>query len=126
MGLISFVMSIFHNVPVLIGPEKPLSEGHLVELIEKTSPTAGGFPPSVLEDMSNSEKALKSLGTLRSVFFGGAPLALDSGRRLRQHVQVVSVIGSSEMAWLPALVPESKEDWAYFEWNPSYGIEMQA
>ncbi|KAJ5444672.1 acetyl-CoA synthetase-like protein [Penicillium daleae] len=93
MGLISFVMSIFHNVPVLIGPEKPLSVDHLVELIEKTSPTAGVFPPSVLEDMSNSEKALKSLGTLRSVFFGGAPLALDSGRRLRQHVQVVSVIG---------------------------------
>ncbi|KAJ5364757.1 uncharacterized protein N7496_010470 [Penicillium cataractarum] len=125
MGLISFVMSIFHNVPVLIGPEKPLSVDHLVELIEKTSPTAGFFPPSVLEDMSHSEKALKSLEALRSVFFGGAPLALDSGRRLRQHVQVISVIGSSEMGWLPALVPESKEDWAYFEWNPYYGIEMQ-
>ncbi|OOQ87627.1 NRPS-like enzyme [Penicillium brasilianum] len=126
MGLFSFVMSIFHNVPVLIGPEKPLSVDYLVELIDKTRPTAGLFPPSVLEDMSHSEKALKSLGTLRSVFFGGAPLALDSGRRLRQHVQVVSVIGSSEMGWLPALIPESKEDWAYFEWNPFYGIEMQA
>ncbi|KAE8321373.1 hypothetical protein BDV39DRAFT_210772 [Aspergillus sergii] len=30
------------------------------------------------------------------------------------------------MGWLPTLVPESKEDWAYFEWSPSYGIEMQA
>ncbi|KAF3384527.1 Iterative polyketide synthase CazM [Penicillium rolfsii] len=125
MGLISFIMSIFHNVPVLIGPDRPLSVDNLAELIEKTSPTAGVFPPSVLEDMSHSEVALKTLRTLRTVFFGGAPLALDSGRRLCQHVQVVSVIGSSEMGWLPALVPESREDWAYFEWNPHYGIEMQ-
>ncbi|KAL4894587.1 hypothetical protein BDV59DRAFT_200924 [Aspergillus ambiguus] len=126
MGLISFVMSIFHKVPVLIGPDKPLSVDHLVELIEKTSPTAAFLPPSALEDMSHSERALKSLRTLRSVFFGGAPLALESGHRLRQHVQVVAVIGSSEMGWLPALVPERGEDWSYFEWHPSYGIEMHA
>lgn len=45
MGLISFVISIFHSVPVVIGPDKPLSVEHPVGLMKLTRITAALFPP---------------------------------------------------------------------------------
>ncbi|KAB8238949.1 putative NRPS-like enzyme [Aspergillus alliaceus] len=125
MGFMSFAFSIFHSVPVVIGPDKPLSVEYLTELMQVTRPTGALYPPSVLEDLSHSEKALESIGFLKFVCFGGAPLPLETGDRLRKHTQVISVIGSSEIGWIPSLVPEDESNWDYFEWNPAYGIDMQ-
>lgn len=125
MGFLSFAISIFHSVPVLIGPEKPLSVDYLVELFETAQPTGALLPPSVLEDMCYSDKALESLRGLKSVYYGGAPLAHERGEKLRKYTRIVPVIGASEMGWLLAVVPEDGDDWTYFEWNPEYGIDMQ-
>ncbi|KAJ5298611.1 arsenate reductase (Arc2) [Penicillium atrosanguineum] len=125
MGFISFAFSIFHEVPAVFGPDKPLSVGHLVELMKMTRPTGGLFPPSVLEDMSHSEDGLQCLKDLKFVSFGGAPLAGETGDRLRQFTKVVSVIGTSEIGWIPSLLPEDDTNWDYFEWLPAYGISMQ-
>ena len=125
MGFVSFAFSIFHNVPAIFSPDKPLSVGHLVELVKMTRPTGGLYPPSVLEDMSHSEEALESLKGLEFIAFGGAPLAAETGDRLRQYTKVISVIGTSEIGWIPALRPEDEANWGYFEWLPAYGIAMQ-
>ncbi|KAJ5760131.1 hypothetical protein N7520_007287 [Penicillium odoratum] len=125
MGMISFGISIFHEVPALFGPDKPISVEYLTEMLQMTRPTAGVFPPSVLEDMSHSEKALECLKNLKSVLFGGAPLSPETGDRLRQYTQLVPIIGTSEIGWLPSMVPQDGADWSYFEWNKSYGIDMQ-
>lgn len=125
MGLVSFAFSIFHGVPAVFNPDKPLSVGHLVELLKMTRPTGGLFPPSVLEDMSHSEEGLQCLKGLKFVFFGGAPLAGETGDRLRQFTTVVSAIGTSEIGWIPSMVPEDGSNWGYFEWLPAYGIHMQ-
>lgn len=125
MGFMAFVFSIFHNVPAIIGPDKPLSVEHLVGLMKATHPTAGLFPPSVLEDMSHSDHARECLKGLDFVCFGGAPLAPETGDRLRKYTKVIAVIGASEIGWIPAFVPEDEVDWSYFEWNPAYGIDMQ-
>ncbi|KAJ5947051.1 acetyl-CoA synthetase-like protein [Penicillium verhagenii] len=126
MGLFSFALAIFHDVPVLIGPDKPLSVEYLTELLQITRPTTGMFPPSILEDMSHSPDALECLRNLKSVEFGGAPLAPETGDRLRQYTQVIPVIGTSEIGWIPSMVPEEGADWSYFEWNDSYGVDMQS
>lgn len=125
MGYFSFVMSIFHNVPAIIGPDKPLSVEHMVGLMKATRPRAGLIPPSVLEDLSRSKEALECLKGLDFVCFGGAPLAPETGDRLRKYVKVVAAIGASEIGWIPAFIPEDETDWSYFEWNPAYGIDMQ-
>lgn len=125
MGFASFVFSIFHNVPAIIGPDRPLSVEHLVGLMTATRPTASIFPPSVLEDMSHSDEALECLKGLDFVCFGGAPLAHKTGDHLRKYTKIISIIGASEMGWIPAFVPEDENDWSYFEWNPAYGVDMQ-
>lgn len=125
MGLLALVFSIFHGTPALLGPDKPLSVHLLVEVMKATRPTAAFYPPSILEGLSHSEEALECLKGLRHVYFGGGPLAPEIGERLRKYTQVITAIGASEIGWIPSVVPESPHDWSYFEWNPSYGIDMQ-
>lgn len=125
MGLLALVFTVWFDVPVLIGPEKPLSIEHMVELMRAGRPTAAMCPPSVLEDMSYSDDALACVKNLKFVLFGGAPLAPDVGDRLRQCTRIVSVIGTSEIGWIASMIPEDPADWGYFEWNEAYGVDMQ-
>ncbi|KAJ5992946.1 acetyl-CoA synthetase-like protein [Penicillium sp. IBT 35674x] len=125
MGMLAVVISIMHEVPALVGPDKPLSVEYLTELLQMTRPTTGLFPPSLLEDMSHSKESLECFKRLKSIGFGGAPLAPETGDRLRQCTQLIPVIGTSEIGWIAAMVPQDGEDWSYFEWNDSYGIDMQ-
>ncbi|KAF7131232.1 hypothetical protein CNMCM5793_004282 [Aspergillus hiratsukae] len=125
MGLASFFESIFHNIPFVAMPDQPLSVNLLIDVIRATHPTATILPPSILEDMSRSPEALECLGTLKFVCYGGAPLAKEVGDKLSQYTQVRNPIGSTEMGIISSLVPEGKENWGYFEWNPAYGVDMQ-
>ena len=125
IGLISFILSIFHELPVLIGPEKPMSVEYAVNLLQKTKPTAVIFPPSILEEMSQSSEALECLRCLKRVMFGGAPLSRETGDIIREYTQLIPAFGSSEIGYVPTLVTEDEADWDYLEWNPNYGIDMQ-
>lgn len=125
MGLVGLISSVFHGASTLFGPEKPLSVQYFIEIMQTTRPTAAVYPPSILEDMSHSDEALACLKDLQAVYFGGAPLAPESGDRLRQYTHIVAVIGTSEIGWIPTIVPEDPADWSYFEWNEEFGVDMQ-
>ncbi|KAJ5435765.1 Male sterility NAD-binding [Penicillium cf. griseofulvum] len=124
MGLVALLFSVWFEVPTLIGPDKPLSVDHMIELMRTAHPTVALCTPSMLEDLSHSDKALVCLKELKSVYFGGGSLFLETGERLRKYTQIVSVLGSSEAGVIPALVPEDAANWGYFEWNEAYGVEM--
>lgn len=125
MGLISFVESIFHHIPLVSSPERLLSIQFLTDLIRHTKPTAAMLPPSILEDMSHSKESLACLGIMKFVCFGGAPLAPEAGDRINRYTQVRSAIGTSEMGIICSMVPEDERNWGYFEWNPFYQVDMQ-
>lgn len=125
MGLASFTVSIFQNIPILITHDKPLSVDLLVKVIHQAKPTTAVFPPSILEDMNHSQEAISALSTLDSVYFGGAPLSPEAGKILSRYTKLRTAIGSSEMGILGCLVPEGENNWGYFEWNPFFGIDMQ-
>jgi thioester reductase-like protein len=125
MGLIGYLFSVWFGIPVLLGPDKPLSVDYMVELLRTTRPTAAMCPPSLLEDLSHSDEALACLKDLKSIYFGGASLSPETGERLRKYTQIVTVIGTSEIGWIPSLIPEDPTDWGYFDWNEAYGVDMQ-
>lgn len=125
MALVGLVSSVFHGASTLVGPEKPLSVEYFIEIMQTTRPTAAVYAPSILEDMSYSDEALACLKDLQAVYFGGAPLAPESGDRLRQYTHIVAVIGTSEIGWIPSIIPEDPADWSYFEWNEEFGVDMQ-
>ncbi|KAJ5257252.1 hypothetical protein N7478_013356 [Penicillium angulare] len=125
MGLIAFGFSVFHGVPFLLGPDRPLSVEYLTELMQIAHPTSAMYPPSILDDMCHSDEALKCIKAMKTVFYGGAPLGPETGGKIRECAEVIPIIGSSEIGWIPTLVPEATEDQSFFEWNPNFGIDMQ-
>ncbi|KAL4759228.1 putative NRPS-like enzyme [Aspergillus foveolatus] len=125
MGLIGPFGSIFHGFPFISIPDGPLSVQLLTDTINATRPDFVMIPPSILEDMSHSESALAALKTVKYTCFGGAPLALETGERLRKYTTLRTVLGSSEIGLVSSLAPENEENWNYFEWNPAYGVDMQ-
>ncbi|OJJ69834.1 hypothetical protein ASPBRDRAFT_45119 [Aspergillus brasiliensis CBS 101740] len=125
MGILAFTESIFHSVPFLYGPEKPLSVDFLTDLIKLGRPTTALLPPSILDDVSLSQEALATLGTMESVYFGGAPLSSETGDKVRKYTKLITALGSTETSIIPSIVPEMDEDYGYLEWNPNYGAVME-
>ncbi|BCR86507.1 putative secondary metabolism biosynthetic enzyme [Aspergillus chevalieri] len=125
MGLTVFLLSVFHDIPFLLAPDKPMSAELATDILNVAKPTAAMFPPSILEDMTKSSASMEALSNLRYVFFAGAPLSPEAGNHIIGHTRLINWIGSSESGYMPTLLPEHEEDWTYFNWNPSYGLEMQ-
>ncbi|PLB54119.1 NRPS-like enzyme [Aspergillus steynii IBT 23096] len=125
MGLLPYMHAIYFQIPFVNLPDKPLSVELMIDAIRATRPAGALLPPSLLDDMSQSQEALECLGTLDSVYFAGAPLSRETGDKISKHTQLISVIGSTEMGLILSLVPEKQEDWDHFEWCPEYGVDMQ-
>ncbi|KAJ5053497.1 putative secondary metabolism biosynthetic enzyme [Penicillium rubens] len=126
MGFVTFVFSIFHGTPLVYGPEQQLSLDLLTRIIREAQPAAVALPPAILEELSQSQRGCSSLQKLDCVYVGGAPLADETGSLLQRYTRVITMFGSSELGWLPAMVPDDSADWNYYEWNPCAGIRMAA
>lgn len=126
MGIFAQLMSVFHGTPFVQPPASasPLTVDTLVQTIETARPTAAVIVPSLIEQAGRSRTALETLSTLRMVCIGGAPLAPEIGAALNARTDLVSLMGMSELGLVLSLVPEHKEDWEYFEWNPAYEVRM--
>jgi nucleoside-diphosphate-sugar epimerase len=125
MGYFALVIALFHGVPFVLVPDKPLTPGLITDVIHATKPTAATIPPSLLEEMSHSKRALEAISSLDHLFFGGAALSPEIGGRLSRLTNLVNVIGTSECGLIATLAPRGRDDWLYHEWNPAYGIDMQ-
>jgi thioester reductase-like protein len=125
MGYLALLESLFHHTLCVTLPEKPLSPDLIVDVIHTAKPTVALVPPSVLEEMSTSDRALDALSHLKQVFFGGAPLAPEAGDKISKVTEVVVIIGTSECGYIPTLQPEKREDWKYYEFNTDAGVELQ-
>ncbi|KAJ5385268.1 hypothetical protein N7517_003179 [Penicillium concentricum] len=124
LGLLPLLFSVWVEVPILIGPDKPFSVDHMIELMQTAHPTVVVGSPSILDDLSNSDKALDCLRELKSIYFGGAALPVETGERLRRYTQMGMIIGTSEVGVIPALIPEDPANWGYLEWSEEFGLEM--
>lgn len=76
LGLIAFAFSLWFVVPTLISPDKPLLVDGMIELLRPAHPTVALCAPSILEDVSYSDKSLASLKEFKPFYLGGAPLVI--------------------------------------------------
>lgn len=126
MGIIVGLRSLIcRGTIVRLPSEKMLSAGLVIEAIEAVKPTSGIFPPSILEDVSATDKGINALGRLETVFFGGAPLASASGDKICHVTNLVTVIGSTEALLMCTLLPASPDEWGYFHWSSAAGAVME-
>ncbi|KAJ9237119.1 putative nonribosomal peptide synthetase [Paecilomyces variotii] len=125
MGLVTFMSAIFHDRRFAYAPDKPISTGLILDTIEATHSAAALLPPSLLEEASHDPHALRILSQLKEIYFGGAPLAPEAGDKISKITNLRTALGTSEIGLISNIVPLHREDWGYFEWNPSYGVEME-
>ncbi|GME52518.1 putative nrps-like enzyme [Neofusicoccum parvum] len=125
MGMVTMFRSIFTGPLVLPPLGKPASADFLSDILLLKKASVALFPPSMLEEMSETEKGLKALSTVDDIYFGGAPLAKEAGDRIRRFTRINSIIGSTEASLITALEPEDPADWEYFEWHSYSGVVME-
>ncbi|OJJ68372.1 hypothetical protein ASPBRDRAFT_68538 [Aspergillus brasiliensis CBS 101740] len=125
MGFYGLIISIFHHTTLVILPDGPVNPDRILDVMDAVRPTAALIPPSILEEMSSSDRALRAISTLEYLYFGGAPLSEMVGDKLCKLTHLTTAIGSSEAGPIPSLAPLKREDWKYFEWNPFSGVTMQ-
>ncbi|GMG25989.1 unnamed protein product [Aspergillus oryzae] len=126
MGLVILSGAIFHNTPVVLSPERPMTPGLLSQILETARPEVAMLTPSVIQELSAFQEGLEGLQKFKAIVFGGAPLSPEVGNKLNEKVALHSIIGSSEAGFMGALICTHSEDWEYFEWNPYSGIHMES
>jgi thioester reductase-like protein len=126
LGIIVGLRSLMcRGIIVQLPSEKMLSAGLIMDAIEAVKPTSGVFPPSILEDISTTPQGIEAMGTLETVFFGGAPLAGESGDKICKVTNLTAVIGSTEALLISTLIPSVPEEWGYFHWSAAAGVVME-
>jgi thioester reductase-like protein len=126
MGMMVGVRSFMHRGAIVRLPsDKLISADLVIGVIEAVKPAFGIFPPSILEDIAATPKGIKALSKLDSVFFGGAPLASESGDKICRVTKLITVIGSTEALLIASLLPSTPEDWGYFHWSSAAGVVME-
>ncbi|TGJ88071.1 hypothetical protein E0Z10_g689 [Xylaria hypoxylon] len=114
-----FYFSVYRSViTILPTTEKPLSADLLIECLENVDFQATFLPPSILEDISQSEDSMVKLSKLDMIVFGGGNLAREAGDRLvKNKVRIFNSINSTEFGSFPIYFHEDPELWAYFKVN---------
>ncbi|KAM0700227.1 hypothetical protein Q7P35_011947 [Cladosporium inversicolor] len=110
---------------ILPSADRPANATAIAQILKDTQPKASAFAPSLLEEICASDDGLATVAKLDHVFFGGGPLANETGDRLCKLTHLQSIIGSTEAGFLHALVLQDPLDWQYFEWAPGSGIMME-
>ncbi|KAH9885951.1 hypothetical protein F4778DRAFT_798746 [Xylariomycetidae sp. FL2044] len=102
-GLYLFMSrAIYWGNPMSFGvADRPLSPDLVLECLGNLKVEAALLPPVILEYMSKSSDAIKSLLPLKMVAFGGGELAKYAGDELaKQGVKLVNAIAATEFNFL--------------------------
>ncbi|KAF3392431.1 Iterative polyketide synthase CazM [Penicillium rolfsii] len=125
MGILNMMIPILAATPFVLTHEKPLTVDLLAEVVKHGQPRTANLAPSMLEELSTTERGMECLKTFDFLTFGGAPMAREAGDRIAEVVHLQSVLGSSECAVFGALKYQEKDEWPYLEFNPFAGYEMR-
>ncbi|KAI1619274.1 hypothetical protein EDD37DRAFT_217483 [Exophiala viscosa] len=130
-GMIAGMLPLMYNsICVFPPPDRPATGAiclGMLECLDRLNLRVRGVlvPPTVVEQLILEEdKGLDYCSKLDFVMFTGGPLAPSVGDRLSQVADICQLIGSTETGPIPGVVPR-REDWAYFEWQPFYKIDME-
>ncbi|KJZ72782.1 hypothetical protein HIM_07857 [Hirsutella minnesotensis 3608] len=121
-------MTIFYGLPVAMGlPEKPLSSDLVLECLTNAQADAALLPPSILEELSQSEEGVNALKNLNFVSFGGGALSKEAGDLLvKSGVTLENSLASTEHFPYAAYFKRDPNLWRYFIFNMEVlGAEMR-
>ncbi|KJZ74077.1 hypothetical protein HIM_06526 [Hirsutella minnesotensis 3608] len=127
-------MAIYYGVElVLTFPSRPLTPDLVVECLAKSEVDHAFLPPSILEELSNSEEAIAIMKKLDFVSFGGGPMSKPVGDKLCERgINLQNRIASTEMFPYSLHFETDPKMWQYHfinsekmgaDWRPIEGDE---
>ncbi|KAI1406984.1 hypothetical protein F5Y13DRAFT_207076 [Hypoxylon sp. FL1857] len=107
--------------------DRPLSSDLVIECLDNLDVELVVLPPSILEDMSQSEEGITALKKLNMVSFGGGSLGREAGDRLlKSGVILNNTLNSTECAPFPVYFQPRPDLWQYFIFNDElFGCEWR-
>jgi thioester reductase-like protein len=123
---ITVLISICGGATIVFGPaDRPVNLDTILEVLDTSNGDSAFIAPSTLEEISKSPEALKCLEKLRYVCYSGGPVMRDAGNILSKLVEVIQVLGTTEVGLL-ASYKGDRNDWEYFNYSPKYnGMEWR-
>lgn len=110
---------------VVLGPADRPPTGRLVsQIMQRYYLKALFCPPIIIEQLMQEPGALQQANGLDFILYAGGPLSSETGNLLSPMTNVCQFYGSTEMGAAQTLIP-LREDWAFLEWHPSLGADMQ-
>ncbi|KAF2760795.1 AMP-binding enzyme [Pseudovirgaria hyperparasitica] len=123
---IALQFTFFMNGVLVVGPTTPgpASPELVSEILRHGHVQCAMMPPSLITDIAATPTGLKALGSLDFLYFAGAPMNVETGRKLQNHVKVKPAMGSTE-AGAYFLGVDDDEDWEWFSFRPGMGMEFR-
>lgn len=81
-------------------------------------------PSTIFEQLVQEPEGLARAKQLDFLLYAGGPLSNTTGRLLSEVTDVRQFYGSTETISVTALVP-LREGWAYLDFHPNSGADMQ-
>ncbi|KAI1815677.1 hypothetical protein GGS20DRAFT_316260 [Poronia punctata] len=123
-----FYTSVYRDmVTVLSIGEKTLTADLVVECRKNVHFDGAFLPPSILEDVSQSQELIDIFSQLKMIIIGGGSIAREAGDRLVKHrVRIFNSMNATEFGSFPVYYHENPELWAYFKFNTdAFGAEWR-
>ncbi|KAL8640786.1 MAG: hypothetical protein Q9228_002325 [Teloschistes exilis] len=115
----------FEQISVWPPAGQPPSADLVDDLLSSVQVDICFLPPSIWEELSQSQASLERLRKLKFGGFGGGPLAQTAGDKISQFTKLLNMIGSSESAIWPTYTTDA-EDWNYLHYDPELkGLEFR-
>ncbi|KAF7898164.1 hypothetical protein EAF00_004610 [Botryotinia globosa] len=113
----------FKQIAVLL-PPVPLTAELANEVHIHGKVQVADLPPAVLVEISKVPEYLENLRPIKYIMTGEGPLPNGPGDIIKSHTRLFAGFGSTETGHTQAALPP-EENWDYFDFSTSFGVEMQ-
>jgi acyl-coenzyme A synthetase/AMP-(fatty) acid ligase len=114
----------FLNMVLVVPPPSNISADQIIQVLQQSKAEGAVLVPSQIADVLHEPSGLAALRELECIYFAGAPLPKPVAEKLVGHVKIQPAMGTTESGayWLEV---RNEDDWEYYRFRDSNGIEMQ-
>ena len=116
---------LFLGMILIAGPPGTPSAAQVIDIMKYGKAEGANMPPSQIEDVCNKPEGLELMRGLNSIYFAGAPISRHVAEKLVGHTKLFPAMGTTEAGAYFLKVRNDGEDWEYYCFRPSMGVELQ-
>lgn len=116
--------TVFLNMILVAGPPTYTKAEEVLQILRHGKVSGAVLPPSLIEEVGRCSEGMDCLRQLRYLYFVGAPLPASTAEHLVGHCKLQPGMGSTE-AGAYFISIRNDDDWEYYEFRPSMGVEFE-